>query len=140
MPDITIIRGDSYALRRPLFTYAFVADGGGPFPLEGCIVRTTYKPAILGPEDDPIDASAAIKHTLRVGSDGIPTETTGLFLSSTAAAGIVVERMTATETRTLPKGVALVSDLELTDANGEVFTWLFTDWLQNVDAVTQRNT
>ena len=140
MADITIIRGDSYSLRRPLFTYSFVTNLGAAFDLAGCVIRTTYKPNVLGPADDPVDATAAIKHTLRVGSDGISTETDGIYLSGLATLGVVVERMTATETRTLPAGIALVSDLELTDANGEVFTWLFSDWLQNKDGVTNRTT
>lgn len=139
MANITILAGDSYSIRRPLFRYTLVGPDNQPFDLTGCVVRTTFKPTILGPEDDATDATAPIKHTLRVNGAGVATEQSGLALATTPAAGTIEERVTAAETRVLPLNVPLYSDIELTDANGEVFTWLFTDTLTVKSGVTNRN-
>lgn len=140
MANNVIMAGDSYAIRRPLFTYSLVGPDNQPFDLTGCVVRTTFKPTILAQDDDPTDATAPIKHTLRVNGAGVVTESAGLALATTAAAGTIQERITAAETRALPLNVPLFSDVELTDANGEVFTWLFEDTLTVKSGVTNRNT
>ena len=136
----TIIRGDSYALRRPLYTLTFVDELSNPFNLTGCTVRTTYKTASTSPADDPSDTNAPIKHTLTVDGTGTATLENGLYMIGLATAGVVEERLTATESRSLPLSTELLSDVELTDANGEVFTWVFTDTLLAVDGFTNRTT
>lgn len=140
MPNVTIIRGDSYALRRPLYTYTLVDDENASFDLSGCTVRTTFKTVTTDPADDPTDASAALTGLLVVGSDGTPTTQTALYLVGDATAGTFEHRLTAAETAALPTGAAWVSDVELTDVNGEVFTWLFTETLTTVDGITNRTT
>lgn len=136
----TIIRGDSYAIRRPLYTYTLVDDVGVPFNLTGCTIRTTYKSVLTPPETDPNDTSAPIKHTLIVDGSGNATTEDGLHLVGAASAGVVEEWLTATESRALPLATALISDIELVDQNGEVFTWMFDDTLQATEAVTNRTT
>lgn len=138
MANRTVIRGDSYALRRPLYTITLVNDIGQPFNLTGCTVRTTYKPQIVAAATDPTDSTAAIKHDIVINSSGAVTSSNGLFLVGAATAGVLQERLTASESLALPLDTQLVSDIELTDANGEVFTWLFEDTLSARDAVTNR--
>lgn len=139
MPDITIIRGDSYALRRPLFTYTLVDDLGQPFNLAGCTVRTTYKPEIYTIEDDPVDASAPIRHMMVVDINGTVTSSDGLALSGPAANGVVLDRFNSYDTKQIPPDVRHIGDLQLTDANGEIFTWTWVDGLIAVDSVTNRD-
>lgn len=136
----TIIRGDSYGIRRPLYTITLVDELGNPFNLTGCTVRTTYKAAVTTPVEDPTDTSAAIKHDIVINGSGAPTTENGLHLLGPATAGVLEEWLTSTESRALPTGVELVSDVELTDQNGEVFTWTFTDTLTAIDGVTNRTT
>lgn len=136
----TVIRGDSYAIRRPLYTYTLVDDNANPFDLTGCTIRTTYKAALTAPETDPTDTSAAIKHTLIINGSGAATTEDGLHLVGAATNGVIEEWLTSTESRSLPLATSLLSDIELTDANGEIFTWLFDDTLIAADAVTNRTT
>ena len=136
----TIIRGDSYALRRPLWTLTFVDELANPFNLTGCTVRTTYKTASTAPADDPNDTNAPIKHTIIINGSGTPTTQDGLFLVGAATGGIIEERLTATESRVLPLNTELLSDIEVTDASGEIFTWVITDTLKAVDGFTNRTT
>ena len=140
MATRTIIRGDTYAIRRPLYTYTLVDVNNNPFNLTGCTIRTTFKPAVTDPNDDPNDATAAIKHTIIINGSGVATTTQGLYLVTTATSGQLKEYLTAVESRSLPVNVDLVSDVELTDGNGEVFTWLFSDTLRAVDGITNRTT
>ena len=135
-----IIRGDSYAIRRPFYTITLVDENSNPFDLRGCTVRTTYKAALTSPVEDPNDSTAAIKHDIVVNSSGTVTSQNGLFLVGPATAGVLSERLTATESRSLPLNTPLLSDVELTDQNGEVFTWTFTDTVVAQDAVTNRTT
>ena len=140
MANITIIRGDSYALRRPLYTYTIVDENSAPFNLAGCTIRTTYKVQSAPISIDPDDQLAAIRHIMTVDLNGVATLTTGLYLSGPASAGIVHDRMSATETKTFTADAAYISDLQLTDANGEVFTWLWNDGVIAVDGITNRDT
>ena len=135
-----IIRGDSYAIRRPFYTITLVDENSNPFDLRGCTVRTTYKAALTSPVEDPNDSTAAIKHDIVVNSSGTVTSQNGLFLVGPATAGVLSERLTATESRSLPLNTPLLSDVELTDQNGEVFTWSFTETVSGQDAVTSRTT
>lgn len=136
----TIIRGDSYGIRRPFYTITLVDIDSNPFNLTGCTIRVTYKPVINTPDDDPNDTTAAIKHDIVINGSGVVTSSTGISLEGAATAGELVERLTATETRALPLETPLFSDIELTDANGEVFTWMMEDTLMAIDAVTHRTT
>lgn len=136
----TIIRGDSYGIRRPLFTYTLVNEASTPFNLSGCTVRTTYKPVATSPDSDPNDTNAPIKHSIVIAANGTVSSSTGLVMVGVAADGIIQERLTATESRALPLNTPLLSDVELTDANGEVFTWVSADTLLAVDGITNRIT
>ena len=73
MADRTIIRGDSYATRRPLWTITLVDEVSAAFDLTGCTVRTTYKTTLTDPTADPSDTSAEIAHTLIVDGTGAAT-------------------------------------------------------------------
>jgi hypothetical protein len=137
---VVIIRGDSYAIRRPLFTHVLRDDQGALFPLTGCTVRTTFREAPVAIATDPTDAQAAIKGTLVVSEAGAATSQDKLYLVGAAANGTVQLRLTAAETAALTPGVAWQSDVQVTDAAGEVFTWTFTDTLKAVDAFTHRST
>ena len=141
MTAYEIIRGDSYAVRRPFFTYELVDDLNDPFDLTGCTVRTTWKVATTDPSTDPTDASAVLKGLLIVDGTGTATTETNLEMVGLATAGTIVHRVTAAETLALTAGVTWESDVELTDANGEVFTFLFSgDTLTAIDGYTNRTT
>src|SRR5690349_9833116 len=109
----TIIRGDSYGIRRPLYTITLVDSLGDPFDLTGCTVRTTYKTTVTAPTDDPTDTSAAIKHDIVVNGVGTPTAQNGLHMVGAAADGVIEERLTAVESRSLPLNTPLFSDVVL---------------------------
>ncbi len=133
-----LIRGDDYGVGRYLFRYALVTALGAPYDLTGCRVDVTYKAAITDPGIDPTDSTATVKHTLIVTSSGVATTTTGLYLVGSATAGVVEERMTRAETLAMPLTTNLLSDLQLTDARGEVTTFLFTDTISARDGITNR--
>jgi hypothetical protein len=138
MPDLQIIRGDTYALRRPLYRHEIVNGAGNPFNLTGCTVRTTFKVAPNDPDTDATDASAVIKGTLIVDSSGTATTQSKLFLVGDAVDGICELRLSAADTLALPLAQTWRSDVELTDSNGEVFTFVFTDGLSAADGYTNR--
>ena len=140
MANITIFRGDSYAIRRPLFTYALFDIDGDPFDLSGCVIRTTYKADLVAIEDDPTDDTAVDKHEIRISSLGAVTSQIGLYLASTAIAGQLIERFTSTETAAIPIETPLISDVELVDVNGEKFTFPQSDFIVAINAVTNRST
>jgi len=134
----TIIRGDDYGIRRPLWIHTFVDGDGVALDLTGMTIRTTYKTAALPAATDPIDASAAIKHFIVIDGTGTVTDQDGLYLETTAAAGILLERLTKAETLALSLVDELLHDIEVTDQNGEISTVPFTDPLVAVDAYTNR--
>ena len=134
----TIIRGDSYALRRPLYTYTLVDENLDPLNLAGCTVRTTYRSAPASVTEDPTDGSAVWKGTLKIDSNGVPTLTEGMALKGTAMEGVVEVRLSAEDSRKLPENLELISDLEVTDAQGEKFTFVFEEKLKAVDGITHR--
>lgn len=133
-----IIRGDSYETSRPLYQYSFLDDTSGPLDLTGCDIMITYKPVITAIEDDSTDATAVIKHELKIGAGGSVEFQQGIYLVGTIADGTVEQRLTPTETTSLPVGVILYGDIQLIDANGEVFTWIFEETLLAIDGVTNR--
>lgn len=138
MADTTIIRGDSYAIRRPLFTHTFVDENGAPFDLTGCTVRSTFK---TKPEDiliDTTDSTAVVKATLIVDGSGTPTTQTKMYLVGAATAGVCELRLSSTDTAGLAPETDWYSDVELIDGNGETFTFLFTDKVRAIDAYTNR--
>lgn len=140
MATRTIIRGDSYGLRRPFYTYTFVDENDAPLDLTGCTIRVTYKAAPTDPTTDTTDSTAAIKHTIVIDTFGVATTQTGLYLTGAATGGIITQRLTATETKALPLGTSLLNDVELTDFNGEVASWILDDILTTIDGYTNRTT
>lgn len=134
----TIIRGDSYGIRRPFYTYTFVDIADAPLDLSGCTIRTTYKAAKASATDDPTDATAEIKHHITLDGTGAVTSQDGLYLDTTAATGVIVERLTAAETLALSLDTELFNDVELTDSNGELSTWIYEEALTAIDAYTNR--
>ena len=138
MPNKVIYRGDAYAIRRPLYRHELFDELGAPFVLNDCTVRTTFKVAPTSLEDDPTDSGAAIKGTLVVDGTGSPTLQDKLFLVGPAANGVVELRLTAAETAALDANEAWRSDVEVTDGNGEPFTFVFEETLTAVDGYTNR--
>lgn len=134
----TIIRGDSYALRRPLYVYTLVDSNLNPLPLSGCTIRTTYRSSKASIQEDPSDSSAVWKGTLILDESGLPIFSNGLALRGPASDGVVEVHLSAEASRALPLGVELISDLEVTDALGEKFTFLFDETIIAVDGVTHR--
>lgn len=131
----TIIKGDSYAIRRPLWKHEFVDIDNDPMDFSGCTILTTYKPNVIPIDDDPDDAMAIIRHSIVFDMDGVPTAENGLFY---VEPGVIVERFPSELTRTLPTGVALKFDIQLEDANGEYFTFVMTETVTAVDSITNR--
>lgn len=149
MPPKTIVRGDAYAIRRPLFSYVLTQPNLTPFPLNGCTVRTTYKTVATAPTADPADASAAIRHFMVIDPQGVVTASSGLvlgemvgnaFVARPASDGKFIHRLTAAESRLLPVGTPLLGDVEVIDANGEPTTFLFEDGLLVREGYTNRTT
>ena len=134
----TLIRGDSYAIRRPLYVITFVDDEATPLDLTGCTIRSTYKVAPTDPTIDDTDDGAYIKSTLVIDNDGDATTEDGLFLQSTASTGVVVQKLEASDTLALPLNIEIRGDIELTDPNGEVFTWILDEALVAIDGYTNR--
>ncbi len=139
MADRTIYRGDSYALRRPLWIHTLLNEAGTAFDLRGSTVRTTYRTTPASVDNDPTDAQAVITHNIVIDAAGVVTSQNGLFLQGAATAGILQERLTAAQTRALPLA-SLVSDIEVTDANAEKFSIVYPDKLITADAHTHRTT
>jgi hypothetical protein len=133
-----VIRGDSYALRRPLFRYELVDIEGRPFDLAGCVLQTTYKVERNTPKEDPEDRLANVKHHIEVGADGEIIAANGMVLEARAQDGVILEYLTAVESRELPLDEPMFSDLELTDPLGEVFTFLFEGEMIARDGLTHR--
>lgn len=138
MTDRQVIRGDSFTTRRAFYQITLRDDQNQLFDLTGCTVRTTFKSTPDAPADDPDDTMAAIRHTLIVGVDGVPTLSNGLYLVGPATGGTIEERLTVAESIVLPLSIKLVSDIEVTDAGGEVMTLLFQGTLTAIDGITNR--
>lgn len=134
----TIIRGDSYALRRPLYIYTLVDNNLNPLNLSGCTIRTTYRTSKATIQEDPDDGSAVWKGTLSIDETGFPFVSNGMGLRGPASDGVVEVHLSASASRALPLGVELISDLEVTDAMGEKFTFMFDETIIAVDGVTHR--
>ena len=138
MTDITLIRQDSYSTRRPLFTHTFVDDQGDPFDLTGCTVRSTFKTATTDSQTDTTDSTAAIKATLIVDGTGTATTQTKMYMVGAATAGVCELRLSSADTGSLAVGTFFNSDVEITDANGEVFTFPMTDRIVITEGYTNR--
>lgn len=139
MAERVIIRGDSYGLRRPLYRIELLTVDNQPFDLTGCVVRTTYKPRPTSIEVDPHDDTAFIKHELHVDENGVASVQAGLHMIGDPTDGQIEERLTSSETSVLPLDIVLFSDIELTDPNGEKFTWIMEEGLRAIDAYTNRD-
>ena len=133
-----IIRGDSYAIKRPLYVYTIVDENLNPFNLAGCTVRTTYRSTPASISEDPNDESAIWTGTLVVSSAGTETYSKGLSLQGLANEGKVEVRLSAEDSRKFPLDKELISDFEITDSLGEVFTFEFEEKLVAVEGVTHR--
>jgi hypothetical protein len=140
MADTEIYRGDSYAIRRPLYTHTFVDDNGDPFDLTSCTVRSTFKTIPTDSETDTTDSTAVIKATLIVDGTGTATTQTKMYLVGAATAGVCELRLSSTDTGAMLTDTDFFSDVELTDGNGEVFTFVMPDSLRVVEAYTNRTT
>lgn len=136
-----IIRGDTYVIRRPFLIYNLVEESLGPFDLSGCEIRTTWKVVTTEPDSDPTDTSGVLKGTLIVDLSGTATTETGLFMVGVAEDGTFEHRITSSESAALSLGQSWKSDVEVTDANGEVATFLFEgDTAKARDGYTNRTT
>ena len=98
----------------------------------------------LGADGDP-DRIAAIRNaapkaTLIVDGTGTATTETKMYLVGLATAGVCELRLSATDTGTMLTDTDFFSDVELTDANGEVFTFVMPDSIRVVEAYTNRTT
>lgn len=138
MATKTIYRGDSYGSNRALYTYTFVDPSLNPLDLRGYKIQVTFKPVITTIETDPNDSTAYIKHEIQFNLAGTVTVQNGLYVVGAATGGVIQQRLTKVETAGLIPNVEMVGDLQLTDPNGEVVTWMFADKLIAVDAVTNR--
>lgn len=112
-----IIRGDDV-----FWDIAIPLPGGSdPFPLAGCTVWVTAKPA---KQTDIPDADAAWQHSLTLNGSGEVTASHGLTLGEGGAAGgIVVEHLTAAESETIAPG-SYRYDVQVKDASGVITTVL----------------
>ena len=135
----SIYQQDSYNFTRYLQRIEFFDDALNPMDLRGCTILVTYKPALVAVADDATDTTAAIKHELQISLAGEVTVSTGLSLETDALSGVVIERLTSAETTDMPIDTLLTGDLQLTDANGEILTWVFTESLKTVPAATNRS-
>jgi hypothetical protein len=140
MADVEIYRGDSYAIRRPLFTHTFVDDNADPFDLTSCTVRSTFKTIPTDSSTDTTDSTAVIKATLIVDGTGTATTETKMYLVGLATAGVCELRLSAADTSAMIVDTDFFSDVELTDGNGEVFTFVMPDSLRVVEPYTNRTT
>lgn len=131
----TIIKGDSYSLRRPMWKHEFVDIDNNPMDFSGCTILTTYKEEIAPIDEDPDDSFAVIRHSIVFDMDGVPTAENGLYY---IAPGVIAERFPSEVTRDLPAGVALTFDIQLEDANGEYFTFIINETVTAVDSATNR--
>ena len=138
MTTRSIYQQDSYNFTRYLQRIEFFDDALNPMDLRGCTILVTYKPALVAVADDATDTTAAIKHELQISLAGEAVVSTGLSLESAATDGVVIERLTSAETTDMPIDTLLTGDLQLTDANGEILTWVFTETLKTVPAATNR--
>ena len=139
MAEKIIIRGDSYGLRRPIYTYTFLDDNLDPMDLRGYKILVTFKPAVTPIETDGSDTTAKIKHELQISLAGTVTVQTGLYLVGAATGGIIEDRWSKSETAALPVNTSLFGDIQLTDPDGEVFTWIFDETVKAIDGLTHRN-
>lgn len=133
-----LVRGDSYAVRRPLYTITLVDADGDPFDLRSCTIRSTFKTAPTDPVGDPTDTTAAIKHYIVIDGAGAVTANSGLFLSGPATGGVLHQRMTAAQTRVMPINQPLFCDIKLIDGSGEVFSWIMEDSITFINGFTNR--
>ena len=139
MPLYEIVRGDTYAIRRPFFRYELVTETNTPFDLAGCTVRTTSKVAPLSPQSDPTDTRGVLKGTLIVDHSGMATTEDHLYMIGPSADGVIEHRLSAADTVALPLGVTWITDVEVVDADGEVTTFFFDgDTITTRDGITNR--
>lgn len=113
----TLIRGDSKYFRIP-FTHPV---SGEPFDLTGCDIWVTAK---RNPNNS--DAQAIYQHTMRVDGSGTVTASNGLSLETTAAAGVVIQRISPEESKLFLVGKQFV-DVQIRHNGTDVSTPVLGD-------------
>lgn len=120
-----IFRGDDYPVYRPVYRYALVrpeidpaTNQPYPFDMSGCTVLATFKPLPTDPAADPDDEEAIILAEIKFNGDGsiAMAENFSLPPGHTAEDGVLHLTLDRTLTRTIQTGLALKSDLKVTDA------------------------
>lgn len=92
-----------------------------PYPLAGCTVWVTAKPAR---DSDIPDTSATWQHTITINGSGDVTASDGLTLGTDGAvAGIVIEHLTAAESAVIAPG-SYKYDVQVKDPAGLITTVL----------------
>lgn len=132
-----IIRGDSYP---QFYVLTFLEAGGSPIDLTSSIIRTTYKPEVTTPGDDPDDDTAVIKHFIAIDGSGVVVDSDGLELDGPAENGVLVESLTTAETNALPLETQFISDVEANLYGGILVTTFMylDDPIVAIDGVTNR--
>lgn len=143
MTERTVVRGDDYVMRRPVFKLTLVAIEGDvivPLDMSGCTVRATFKTAPTDPATDPTDESAELKRDITFDVAGTVTSATGFRLpdGGTAQDGVLWLTATSSDTLALPLATTLKGDVQVTDANDEVLTVFSTATLKAVEGYTNR--
>jgi len=109
---MSITRGDT-----PSWTITLLNDAGGPFPLAGCTVTVTCKSRSTVP-----DINALFQHFITLNALGAVTDSSGMELGpGGAAAGVITESITSTESAAFVPGV-YKWDLEVRTSGGKVHT------------------
>lgn len=142
MSQRTIVRGDTYVIRRAVFVVTAVQlDLVTPFDFSGCTVRMTFRATPVPIATDSTDSTAALKGTIAftaLGAVSGSPENMALPVGGTAAQGVLWLTATAAITAALPLGTILHFDVQVTDANGEILTAIMPGTLTAVDGYTNR--
>lgn len=142
MTERVLFRQDSYpANKRPVYRYEFVDADLLPMNLASCTVRATFKVVPTDPNTDPTDTDAAITADITFDEFGAVSGTpTSWALPSgmTAADGVLELVLTSDETMTLPLATQLLSDVQITDADGDISTLIMVGTLSARDGFTNR--
>lgn len=107
-----LIRGDSAYFRIP-FKHPISGD---PYDISGCDVWVTMKKTAADPDNEAI-----YMQTMQIDSEGEVTASDGLSLESTAAAGVVIQRISPEMSKDFDVG-SYVVDVQIHDTNSDVWT------------------
>ena len=113
----TIIRGDT-----TYFTITLTdPDTSAAYDLTDCDVWVTMKRRASDPDD-----RAVYMATIEIDGTGAVTASDGLSLETTAAAGVLIQRIDQAASADFRPGTYMV-DVQVRDANGDVFTPLIAE-------------